>query len=207
MAPSQPPPPPSQHQQALRVRTGRIAKKPPTAAEKKSRKQHHDAAASSSSSSSSSSAHNDDRATARNNSNNDDDNACTTSSLQGMHEAKAVIACHLLHALDGLSPHKYDLAYLSAMYEAAFHAPLACEDVALRKRRLKKLVMYCELRSLHEDLAGPRGTDALLAAFAQRFAGHESDTPRRERAVVLIRMALRMMMTRVAGELKALASD
>ena len=93
------------------------------------------------------------------------------------------------------------------MYEAAFHAPVACEDIALRKRRLKKLVMYCELRSLHEDLAGPQGTDALLAAFAQRFAGHESDTPRRERAVVLIRMALRMMMTRVAGELKALASD
>jgi len=121
-----------------------------------------------------------------------------------LQRAKEVVAEHVIGVINNLTKQKYSIEDFEKLYEAVYHATTADGSEELKRKRLKKLIMYCELRDFHEQLQNE--PQPILDNFVQHCPLSEDivNSPRKSRIIMLIQSALMLMTKQVAREIRVL---
>lgn len=121
-----------------------------------------------------------------------------------LQRAKEVVAEHVIGVINNLTKQKYSIEDFEKLYEAVYHATTSDGSEELKRKRLKKLIMYCELRDFHEQLQNE--PQPILDNFVQHCPLSEDivNSPRKSRIIMLIQSALMLMTKQVAREIRAL---
>lgn len=121
-----------------------------------------------------------------------------------LQRAKEVVAEHVIGVINNLTKQKYSIEDFEKLYEAVYHTTTSEGSDELKRRRLKKLIMYCELRDFHDQLH--REPQPILNNFVQHCPLSEDivNSPRKSRIIALIQSALMLMTKQVGREIRTL---